>query len=204
MKRMLLTSTGFGNPHFTSLFLDKIGKEVGEIKAIFVPTAATGDDAKEMLPYCYQDLTKVGILPENIFTYELRYLMTEGHEKTPKAGQNNIPKEFRLLSPDEFKNYDAIYFCGGDPAYLLGEVNRTGLKILLKQAVENGLFYIGTSAGAMIAAGNFPDGLRFIKNSLYVHCKNGTRCGKLPKDEEIFLSNRQAVWIEGEKHEIIT
>ena len=47
MKRLLLTSTGFDNRRFASLFLEKINKDAADIKVIFVPTAATDDDAKK-------------------------------------------------------------------------------------------------------------------------------------------------------------
>ena len=33
----------------------------------------------------------------------------------------------------------------------------------LKQAIENGLVYLGISAGSMIAAGNFAAGLGYLK-----------------------------------------
>ena len=33
----------------------------------------------------------------------------------------------------------------------------------LKQAIENGLVYLGISAGSMIAAGNFATGLGYLK-----------------------------------------
>ncbi|MCH5317191.1 MAG: Type 1 glutamine amidotransferase-like domain-containing protein [Eubacterium sp.] len=197
MKRLLLTSTGFSNKRFASLFLEKINKDAADIKVLFVPTAATDDGAREMLPCCYQDLTNVGILPENIFIYELRHLISQGHNKS------NFPQHFRLLSVKEMENYDAVYFCGGDEAHLLNEVNRTGFKEILKSAVENGLFYIGASAGAVIAAKNLPNNLGFIKNRIYVHCSKGTPCGKLPTDKNIYLTDRQAVWIEGDTYEII-
>ena len=199
MKRLLLTSTGFGNRYFASLFLEKIGKEAAAIKVIFVPTAATDDDAKEMLPYCYQDLTNIGVLPENIFIYELRHLMTQGHNKN----QSNLPRLFRLLSMEEMREFDAVYFCGGDSKHLLTEVNRTGFNEILKPAVENGLFYIGTSAGAIIAAGNLSNNLGFIKKHLYVHCEKDTRCGNLPAFRAVRLTDRQAVWIEGDNYDII-
>lgn len=197
MKRLLLTSTGFTNRHFASLFLKKINKKSKDIKVIFIPTAATDDGAREMLPYCYQDLTNVGILPENIFIYELRHLISQGHNKS------DFPQHFRLLSVEEMRKYDAIYFCGGDEAHLLSEVNRTGFKEILKSAVENGLFYIGASAGAVIAAKNLPNNLGFIEKHLYVHCVKGTPCGKLPAGNAIHLTDLQAVLIEGDNYEII-
>ena len=199
MKRMLLTSTGFGNKRFASLFLEKINKKAADIKVIFIPTAAIDEGAKETLPYCYQDLTNAGILSKNIFTYELRYLLSQSNNKN----KSNIPQHFRLLTDEEMKDYDAIYFCGGDEAYLLNEINRTGFKEILKTAVENGLFYIGASAGAVIAAGNLRNNLGFIENKLYVHCDKGTPCGKMPMGKAIRLTDKQAVWIEGDNYEII-
>ena len=197
MKRLLLTSTGFTNKHLAALFLEKINKSPADIKVIFIPTAATDDDARFMLPYCYKDLTDIGIPPENIFIYELRHLTSQGY------GKSDFSQNFRLLSIEEMGEYDAVYFCGGDEAHLLSEVNRTGFKEILKSAVDNGLFYIGTSAGSIIAAKNLPNNLEFLENQLYVHCGEGTPCGKLPADIDIHLTDRQAIWIEGDNYEII-
>lgn len=199
MKRLLLTSTGFRNKRFATLFLEKINKAPSDIKVIFIPTAATDDGAREMLPYCYQDLTNTGIPPENIFIYELRHLKSQNNNNV----QIDLPKQFRLLSFKEIAEYDAVYFCGGDESHLLNEINRTGFNEILKTVVENGMFYIGTSAGAVIAAANLPSNLGFIKNNLYVHCAKGTPCGKLPVEKDILLTDRQAVWIEGNNYEII-
>ena len=203
MRKLLLTSTGFSNKAFEKLFLEQVKKPVEQIRAIFVPTAANSDDAREVLPGCLQDLTDAGILPENIFVYHLGYLMSNGHPRAYSAGQADIPSMFRLLSPDEMRQYDAIYFCGGDPTYLLSEVIRTGFADILKQAVENGLFYIGVSAGSIIAAGNFSENLGYVSNELAVHCEAGTPCGKLPDSEKINLTDSQAVWICGDNIEII-
>ena len=46
----------------------------------------------------------------------------------------------------------------------LNEINRTGFSAHLKQAIENGMVYLGISAGSMIAAGNFATGLGYLKN----------------------------------------
>ena len=63
------------------------------------------------------------------------------------------------MSVAELNQFDVIVFSGGDAAILLSELNRTGLSDKIKQAVENGLVYFGISAGSMVAAGNFSDGL---------------------------------------------
>lgn len=203
MRKILLTSTGFSNKSFEKLFLEQIIKPANQIKVIYVPTAANFDDAREVLPGCMQDLTDAGILHENIFVYHLGYLVSITYPRSYAAGQVDIPPMFRLLSINEMNEYDVIYFCGGDPAHLLNELNRTGFTNNLKQAVENSLFYIGVSAGSIIAAGNLPDNLGYIKNKLSVHCESGTLCGKLPDTDIIYLTNTQAIWIDNNKVEII-
>ena len=203
MRKILLTSTGFSNRAFISLFLSQVDKPATEIRVIFVPTAAVFEDAREMLPYCFQDLTDAGIPPENIFTYHLGYLMSEAAPRAHQAGQTNIPPMFRLLSSAEISEFDAIYLCGGSPRHLLNEANRTGFTNSLITAVENGLFYIGVSAGSIIAAANLPQNLGFINNELSVHCKSGSPCGKLPDSGNICLTDSQAIWINGNDAEII-
>lgn len=203
MRKLLLTSTGFSNKHFEKLFLQNINKTVDKIKVIFIPTAANCDDSREMLPYCMLDLLNAGIMKENILIYELKYLMSANNSRVHKAGEAKIPFNFRLLSYDEIMQYDAIYFCGGYTEILLAEINRTGFTDVLKKAVDNGLFYIGVSAGSIMAVGNLSDNLCYIKNELSVHAENGTPCGALPDNENIALTNSQAIWIEGDKCEII-
>lgn len=203
MRKLLLTSTGFSNKHFEKLFLQSINKSVDKIKVIFIPTAANCDDSKEMLPYCMLDLLNAGILKKNIFIYELKYLMSSNNSRAHKTEDLNIPIDFRLLSYSEIMEYDAIYFCGGFSEILLDEINRTGFNNVLKEAVDNGLFYIGVSAGSIVSAGNLSGNLGFIKNELEVHTESGTPCGLLPDNGKISLTNSLAIWIEGGSCEII-
>ena len=160
MRNILLTSAGFSNKKFQKLFLDQIDKPAEEIKAIFVPTAAIEEDAKAMLPFCMQDLTDAGLLSDNIFIYDLDY----------------------LLSYEEGKVYDAIYFCGGDPAHLLNSINNSGSHRVLDKLVDEGMLYIGVSAGSIIAANNLQNNLGYVNCILSVHCENGSPCGTLQKN----------------------
>ena len=91
-----------------------------------------------------------------------------------------------------------------DLAYLLSdEINRTGFAKPLKQAVENGLVYLGISAGSMVAAGNFSDGLGYLANPLIPHAEKESPCGELSKNDLLELADGQMVWIKGERQEII-
>ena len=181
MRKILLTSTGFNNKKFEKLFLSYIQKPVIEIKAIFVPTAAIDDAAKVMLPYCMQDLTNAGLLPENILTYDLDY----------------------LLDFEEAQQYDAIYFCGGSPEYLLNAINRIGFNQILCKLVETGMFYIGVSAGSIIAATNLHDNLGYVNCILSVHCQNGSPYGTFSEGDNIKLTDKQAIWIHENTIEIL-
>ena len=104
---------------------------------------------------------------------------------------------------DVLKQCDAVVFCGGDAGVLLQEMNRTGFDCAVKDAVEQGLFYIGVSAGSMVAAGNFQTGLRFVENPIRVHAPVGSEYGAISNREQLWLDNRQAVYISDEICEIV-
>lgn len=175
MKHIMLTSTGFTNKNLEKLFLDHIGKQPKDIKVVFVPTAANDDESRSAVPLCRQDLTDAGIPETNIFDYDLD----------------------RPMPAEELQKFDAIYFCGGSETHLIEKVNRSGFAPTLLNAVENGLFYIGVSAGSMIASSSVPNNLGIIDNPLEPHCEeNVSPCGLLPENGgPVNISDDQAVWI---------
>ena len=183
MKNILLTSTGFDNKKFEQLFVANVGKPIDEVKALLVPTAANDDESRSVIPFCRQDLTNAGILEKNVIDYDLD----------------------RPMSLDELKQYDAIYFCGGSETRLIEAINRIDFAPVLLQAVEEGLFYIGVSAGSMIASTSVENNLGIIKNPLEPHCEeNFTPCGVLPPvGNPVNISDNQAVWITDTTAEII-
>lgn len=50
----------------------------------------------------------------------------------------------------KLNNKQVIYFCGGNTFYLLDQVIKTGCDGILKEKINNGVIYIGSSAGSMI------------------------------------------------------
>jgi len=127
----------------------------------------------------------------------------QGNKRTYSSNVTNGPAQFRLLSIEEMQEYDVLLFGGGEASILLNEINRTGFNEVVNQAVENGLFYVGISAGSMIAAGNLANNLGYIKNPILFHCEKGTPCGNIPQEGEIHLTDSQAVWIDGSVSQII-
>ena len=65
MKKCLLTSAGFENLAVKEAFLELVGKEPSQIKALWVPTAA-GEEARAVLAKGMEDLFNAGIRAENI------------------------------------------------------------------------------------------------------------------------------------------
>lgn len=179
MKKIILTSTGLENPKIEHLFLKMANKDPSSIKAIFIPTAAIDDDSKAVLPKCWNDLIRNNILEENIYTYNL---------------DKPIKKEI-------MEDCDVIYFCGGNPEYLMKQINiQTDFRKLLDEFVNRGGVYIGVSAGSWIAAKNLIDGLHYVNCYIEVHQEVGTENGEITLDNEklINLTNSQALVIEGE------
>lgn len=202
MRNLFLTSSGL-NEKTAVLFWECIGKEPVNTKAILVPSAAVGNDgAREGILVCIERLANMGIPLHNILLYDLAYLLSDGYKRTYSSYIDDIPVPFRLMTAQELTQYDMIVFCGGNARTLLSEINRTGFAKPLKQAVENGLVYLGISAGSMVAAGNFSDGLGYLANPLIPHAEKESPRGEIPKNDWIELADGQMVWIKGERQEI--
>ena len=203
MRTLFLSSSGL-NEKTSGVFWECIGKEPANTKAIYVPSAAVeNDSAREGIIVCMERLMNMGIPLNNILLYDLALLLSEGYQRTYSGYIKDIPAQLRLMSVQELNQYDIIVFGGGNASILLDEVNRTGFNEPLKQAIENGLVYLGISAGSMIAAGNFTEGLGYLKNPLIPHAEIGISCGEVPKDGVIELADGQVVLIKGERQEII-
>ena len=182
--KILLTSAGFETKAIRDAFLDFVGKEPNEIKTLFIPTAAiagTGEGIP-VLPKCLNDLLKIGIPAKNIKVFDLH----------------------RSMTVEELSEFDAVYFTGGSPQYLLDRINDTGFNVPLNNYVNKGGVYIGVSAGSIVAAGNLPNSLRYLKASLRVHLETGTAPGVFDNDAvtQIDLTNN-AVVIKNDIYEII-
>ena len=44
---------------------------------------------------------------------------------------------------------------------------------------------------------------KYIDNHIVVHCQKGTVCGKIENNDDIFLTDEQAIWIEGDDIQLI-
>lgn len=178
MKKILLTSTGFENDNIKNKFLELLNCDVTKAKVLFIITAANDPDAVRILSKCLDDLTNCDIPDENITIYDMH----------------------KLLTQDEINQYDAIYVCGGNTKYLVDRISELNFKSIIDKYIENGGIYIGVSAGSVATSGNYKNGLCFIKNNLDVHCDSGTENGRITTNNDILLTDNQAIFIDGNEN----
>ena len=173
--RVMLTSCGLETEQIKEHFLQMLGKEPADTKALFIPTAAINADAIEVLPKCMNDLLKCGIPKENIRVFDLH----------------------RNMPIDELKTYDVVYLTGGWTSYLLERINDTGFRNTLLDYIRDGGFVIGVSAGSIIFANNLPGNLGLLDTKLDVHCETSSYTGKVffPMIKNMKLSNTAAILI---------
>lgn len=112
-------------------------KEPSEYKIVFVPTAS---NLYPNAPWVDNDREKLVTLGFAVQDFQL-----EG--ASPEAVINTIHTS------------DIIFVAGGNTFYLLEQARKSGFLEVVKEAVANGKIYIGSSAGAVLAA---PD-IRYVE-----------------------------------------
>lgn len=180
MKKILLTSTGFDNENIMNRFIDLLNVDVKDAKVLFITTAAIDPDSVRVLSFCLDDLTKCGITDNNIKVYDMH----------------------KIIPQEEINKYDAIYVCGGETSYLVDRISELNIKPIINKYIEQGGIYVGVSAGSIATSGNYKNGLNFISNRLDVHCDKGSIDGVIESDDDICLTDNQAIYIN-DKESII-
>ena len=138
----------------------------------------------------------MGIRYENILVYNLELILSKDYQRTYSTCVTDPYMLTRLLTIEELQSFDAVVVSGGDAAVLCREMIRTGFDRTIGKAINNGLVYVGISAGSMYAAGNLDDGLNIINNPIIPHW-NGTKIIELPDfGETIKIVDDQAVYVE--------
>jgi len=108
----------------------RLEKPASELKLAFIPTA--GDPYGDDKPWMDED----------------RKSLTDAGFKVQDVDLKNKSEEtFRK----ELKDFDIIFVAGGNTFYLLDWVKKSGFDKVTKELVQNGIIYIGSSAGSYIA-----------------------------------------------------
>ena len=124
---IVLSSCGIIKPDFKNKVLALFDKPVESIKLLYITTAVDGERGnKSWVDAEYKSILALGIPEENIYEYKI------GNEKIDLAA------------------FDAIYVLGGNTFYLMNKILKFGFDKQIKDAIEGGIPYIGSSAGSIV------------------------------------------------------
>lgn len=202
-RHLFLTSSGLSD-RTKKMFADIIKKSLEEMRILYIPTAGyETDSAREGFAVCLDELAKMGIRYDNILIYNLELLLSKEYKRTYSAHIGNPAMFSRLLTIEELNAFDAVFVSGGDSTVLCREMVRTGFDEVLKRAIDDGLVYVGISAGSMYAAGNLENGLHIILNPVIPHWSGQKATGITNLSTEIYLSDGQALYVENDEIRLI-
>ena len=141
MRKIVLKSCGIIDNKLKEQFYELLDKDISKIKLLYVTIAVDGekDTDRTWLEEEYATILDLGIKKENI---------TEFHY------EENI----------DFSSYDIIYMIGGNTFYLLKELREKNLAEKIIQAIDNGVIYVGSSAGSIILGKTIETALPFDEN----------------------------------------
>ncbi|MDH4330536.1 MAG: Type 1 glutamine amidotransferase-like domain-containing protein [Candidatus Moranbacteria bacterium] len=126
MKRLLLASNG---GFVTEQGLNLLFDDLSEINLAHITTAQKGVDDREYIKRHQEDFKKKGIKFEDIDL------------------DGKTPDDLREI----FKDKNAIYVDGGNTFYLLKSIRESGFDIIVKELLDKGVAYFGSSAGSYVA-----------------------------------------------------
>ena len=197
--KLLLTSNGINNPELEQAFLDLTGNRKG-LKVALITTAADPIDwIKSELPG-YDVVPKIneGRLEKNLNWQET--LKKEYEDNGYDATIVDLKKDPDWIK-EELNKVDIIDVCGGDGNWLREWARVSKLDTYLKDLIEKGVVYIGTSAGSCLAVPSFglgwwtPEwkethaGLSLVDFCVAVHQKEGDE----RSSEDKIIENREKI-----------
>lgn len=141
MNKIVLTSCGVIDSELKKQFYDLLNKDINKVKLLYITIAVDGekDTDRTWLEEEYATILKLGIKEENI-------------------------TEFNYEKDIDFSYYDIIYVIGGNTFYLLKELREKQLDSKIIKAINNGIIYIGSSAGSIILGKSIETALPYDEN----------------------------------------
>lgn len=196
MKNILLTSTGLEHTVVADKFLSILPKNANELKILFIPTASRTEEEMFFVRKSLNELLQVGINNNNVTWFD------------PDDTSTHL----------DCTEIDCIYVCGGNTFYLLKKLKESGYLAKIQKWVNEGMLYIGASAGSVIATPDInyilcmdtndcslddTSGLSFVTASVIPHYTDefSETASLLRKNggEVLTISDSQAISIQGEK-----
>ncbi len=171
--------------------------------------------------------SKVGFIQNAADNYEDKWFIEKDRTKLVELGFNVIDVDLRNKNEDqlrdELKDVDIVFVCGGNTFYLLEKIQQSGFDKVLKDLLNKGVYYIGSSAGSLITGLNIElvkgfddpneapslksyDGLGFVDFVMIVHYK--PERDELLKEwskkyKVITLTDEQAIVVDGGEYKVI-
>jgi len=127
LKNVILTSSLYESIELVKKFLDK---NIESKKILFIPTAANVEEYKKYMHLTQKAFEDFGYEVEN---FDVSVFSEE-------------------IAKEKLSEAKIVFISGGNTFYLLQELKRKNLITYLKERIENGMLYIGESAGSVIAA----------------------------------------------------
>jgi len=203
MKQLFLASSG---DYVMDDIVKKLPKKPSELNLAFINTAAEVEEGDHW------------------------WVRTE-KKKLIEVGFKVDEFSIKGMTKEEIENKLAdkqiVYFCGGNTFYLLDQVIKTGCDEIIRKKINEGMIYMGSSAGSMIVGTRIdlmstidekskaPDlkstGLNIVDLSILPHWGSDTfkegYCGDFQSMytegvKIIPLTNQQYVWIKDDWMEI--
>lgn len=205
------------------------------MKKLFLTSVACNvlDKFVELLDCPPSELT-VAFIPTAADVYENKSFVDNDRNKLSELGFKildvNINGKTEEILQEQLKDVDIIFVAGGNTFYLLEKTIASGFDKIVKNLIKNGKYYIGSSAGSVLAgltiepvklldnpskAPNLKsfDGLKLIDKIILPHYGNEKYQDKINQiladysdvqKNIIKLTDNQAAVIEDEKLKIIS
>lgn len=122
--KLLLTSTGLKNEKIKDFFVSQFDRL--DNKTACIVTSGRNEEEQFYIDGSIKELEDLGI----------------------KVVEFNIAKHNSFVN---FREFDIYYVCGGNTFFILDRMRKTEVDKILIKAVKNNKFYIGVSAGSIIA-----------------------------------------------------
>ena len=172
-KKLILTSCGIINENLKKEFYKLLNKDVEKVKVLYITTAIDGEDDSDTrwIDEEFQTILDLGIIKENV-------------------------KEYKMDYDIDLSLYDMIYMMGGNTFYLLKKIRDAKFDIKLKEVINNGMIYVGSSAGSIILGNTIELALSYDKNDVNLTDFTGL---KLVDGIIVPHANRKQEFIEEKK-----
>lgn len=113
----------------SDLLLPLLPKKPSELRLAFIPTAA---DPYKIKPWFYGDKMKLKLMGFQMIDVDIK---------------NKTSDKLKT----ELKDIDVIFVSGGNTYYLLEKAQESGFINVIKDLINKGVIYIGSSAGSALA-----------------------------------------------------